>query len=317
MFAPRIVAALLAILICLAGLQVGATTPDVVLEDRERIQEHLAEVETELRERDVSHLSESLQKERERNLDVLADYRKAGEFPRNTHVPWRQPVFIDRGDRACAVAHLMIESGWDQEARAISERENLGYLLEMESPEVEEWVAQSGLTAEEAAEIQPTYSPCNECTCDEDPVCGDDGETYVNSCVAEKCAHVDVVGQGCCADGDAYEHDIEDMAYYCDYDGGPKYCTDNGGGDDVGTGSEDAGVTGADAGNGGSDAGSADAGWNLEEDDSSSGSEEYNTYSRACSSASSGVGTAASVVLMLLLVLGVRPFRRSEFVTTV
>ena len=200
--------------LALPATATAAQAPDVVSDcdrvaewDRIRIQAHFDEVEEVLRSRDVSHLSPELQEARRKNLDELVSYREAGEFPRNTYVPHRQPVFIDGDDRRCAVGHLMIESGFEEEARRISERENLAYLLEMESPEVEQWVALSGLTAEEAAWIQPGYSSCyDSCPCDIQPVCGEDGSTYVNPCFAESCGHVEKWYQGCCVDGDEVEN---------------------------------------------------------------------------------------------------------------
>lgn len=180
-------------------LTIDADCDSVIEADRERIQHHLKEVEQTLRARDVSHLSDKLQKERKRNLDVLREYRRAGEFPHNTYVGWRNPVFIDGDDRLCAVGHLMFESGWESEARQIAARENLAHLPDMQSPEVAQWVEQSGLTAEEAAWIQPGYSSCyDECSCEPDPVCGDDGTTYVNPCFAEACAMVERWHYGCC-----------------------------------------------------------------------------------------------------------------------
>lgn len=310
---PSIPTALLAATITmLFSLSALAAEPAVVVEDRERIQDHLAQVEAELRERDVSHLSDELREERRKNLDVLREYRKAGEFPRNTHVPRRQPVFIDREDRACAVGYLMIRSGWDDAARAISERENLAYLPQMESPEVEQWVAQSGLTAEEAAKIQPTYSPCMNCSCGENPVCGVDGNTYINRCAAETCAGVTVLHPGCCHDGAEINHDIENHDYMCGYsypDDESHLCHLTQGGDDVGHGDDDAGHQEADAGHGEDDAGhgeddagqsGGDAG-HPPHDDSTPDPDQA-----ACATAATGPGGAGIAAFVLLALIGLR-----------
>jgi hypothetical protein len=58
------------------------------------------------------------------------------------------------------------------------------------------WGAVHGLTVDELARIQPDY-----CMCEDDegyaPVCGDDGVTYWNTCVANTCGGI-TVGQGAC-----------------------------------------------------------------------------------------------------------------------
>lgn len=298
-----------------------AAESDVVIDDRNRIQAHLLEVETELQGRDVSHLSQRLQSERQRNLERLREYRKAGEFPRNTHVPVRQPVFIDRDDRACAVGHLMIESGWDEAAQAISARENLAYLPDMESPEVEQWVAQSGLSADEAAWIQPTYSPCEGCGCSGTPVCGDNGKTYLNSCIATKCGGVEVAYEGCCELDDELEWDFfEDWICYHEREE-DGYCAEDSDVGDPDTGEADVGQPDAgEADVGQPDAGEADAGqpegdagWTLDEDHDAGeeATPEADDLETSCAAVSSGT-IPGDLILVLVSLVALLRIRRSS-----
>ncbi|MCY0989187.1 Kazal-type serine protease inhibitor, partial [Nannocystis sp. ILAH1] len=120
----------------------------------------------------------------------------AGLFPHNSEfIGERVPFFIDEDGVACAVGHLVIESGFAEVAAEIAERENNARLLDMTHPALSGWIAQSGLTAEECARIQPEYCDCGpEFT----PVCGVDGVSYANACYAETCAGVAIAHEGVC-----------------------------------------------------------------------------------------------------------------------
>jgi hypothetical protein len=135
-------------------------TADFSADPVPQIQTHLAAVIARLEARDVSDLSDAQRAERNRNIATLSDYAAAGRFPRNLESLVPTPVFIDDTGTACAVGHLMVESG----ARALAERvaacQNLAYVPQLAVPGVAEWVAASGLSLEECAWIQPTYGPC-------------------------------------------------------------------------------------------------------------------------------------------------------------
>ncbi|MEM7260988.1 MAG: hypothetical protein AAF488_03295 [Planctomycetota bacterium] len=130
---------------------------DPNLPETERIRNHLTAVVEELRAKPTVGLSEDQATRRATILEVLAKYAERGSFPVNdTADPWT-PVFIDRAGTACAVGHLMIESGAEALARDIATCENLAYLPEIATPGVKEWAESFGLTLEECALIQPTY----------------------------------------------------------------------------------------------------------------------------------------------------------------
>lgn len=126
--------------------------------ERRRLQRRFARIEKVLRARDCSHLRPALQQKRSQTLDNLNRYARRGIFPRNFEYPNQpRPVFIDPGGRTCAVAQLMVDSGAQQHAVLISNQANFAYIREMNFPELDSWVKDSGLTVDEAAWIQPTY----------------------------------------------------------------------------------------------------------------------------------------------------------------
>lgn len=189
-------------LILLGQSQRSADAVEAPEVDRARLQAHFETVEVELRTRDVSDLSPALRAERSRNIERLHDYAARGQFPRNSDFAGeRVPYFIDDDGTACAVGQLMIDSGHRELAEQIASTENNAYVPDIQTPAATEWIAQSGLSVEECARIQPTY--CFTCEdLDEDPVCGENGKTYENACTAIECAGVQVDYEGPCEDED-------------------------------------------------------------------------------------------------------------------
>jgi hypothetical protein len=108
-----------------------------------------------LRSRDVSGWPAELRAERARNLDRLHAYRVRGEYPVNYDHPDRMlPCFIDRDGNICGVGYLVQQSAGDAFARAINAKYQYSTIREMDSPELKQWIARSGLTEAEVVTIQ-------------------------------------------------------------------------------------------------------------------------------------------------------------------
>lgn len=124
-----------------------------------RIRSHLARVEAELRTKDVSALSPAQREARARNLDVLHEYWLRGVFPVNTDFPGqRVPYFVDRYGTRCAMAYLIEQSGHGGLVARIAATNNNAYIADLkDDAELVVWLHKNGLTAAEAARIQPTY----------------------------------------------------------------------------------------------------------------------------------------------------------------
>ena len=88
-------------------------------DDIARIQRHLQLVSSILEQRMTTHLSATQASHRARLLAALKAYHEAGRFPINTRHNHRIPYFIDDYGTACAVGHLLIQSGQESFARQI------------------------------------------------------------------------------------------------------------------------------------------------------------------------------------------------------
>jgi hypothetical protein len=123
-----------------------------------RIKTHLQYVEHLLRRKDVSTLDKNLQEKRLHLLDQLHTYWTNGIFPKNYEFKGsRVPCFIDKQGRICAVGYLIEETAGRELAETINRRHRYHKILSMDDGRVNQWIANSGLTKEECAMIQPTY----------------------------------------------------------------------------------------------------------------------------------------------------------------
>jgi hypothetical protein len=129
--------------------------------ERYRLRRHFKSIERRLRTSNNKAKPESLNQQRVRHLGCLHEYWVLGQFPRNyDHLDQPIPCFIDRNACVCAVAHLLIASGYSELAHQIANQTNNAYITEMAFPALNDWVTQSGLTLHELALIQPTYIFC-------------------------------------------------------------------------------------------------------------------------------------------------------------
>lgn len=127
--------------------------------DAQRIAQHLHLVCEQLGLRTPEGLSAEQASQRAYLLDALEIYADAGRFPRNHVLPYRNPVFIDPHNTACAVGQLMIVSGHRDLAERIDAEMELAYIREIDLDEVDQWATDHGFTESELAWIQPAYAP--------------------------------------------------------------------------------------------------------------------------------------------------------------
>ena len=125
-------------------------------DETERIRMHLLLVSHLLGERDHD-LNADTQAQRTALLKELKQYALEGRFPLNHSLEQRTPFFIDHQGTACAVGHLLRQSGHGAFANLVREQGNNAYVLDMEYPQLSAWASNYGFTAEELAWIQPGY----------------------------------------------------------------------------------------------------------------------------------------------------------------
>ena len=92
-------------------------------------------------------------------LAALQRYIAKGTTPRNTDLPWRTPVFIDEAGTICAVGYLIESTAGRALPERIAKAHRYDFIEDIARamPEVQQWIADSGLTLEEIQTIQPAY----------------------------------------------------------------------------------------------------------------------------------------------------------------
>jgi len=136
-----------------------ALLPWQELSETSKIQAHLHFVERWLRQHPPADLSPAQAQARAQHLDALQTYWQAGHFPSQSAYPGRRPRFVDDRGQLCAVGYLISRSGHPDLTQHLKQRFEYAYLLDMQDPQLDTWVANSGLSAQELAMIQPTYGP--------------------------------------------------------------------------------------------------------------------------------------------------------------
>jgi len=128
------------------------------------ISKHLKLVESTLRNRNVNHLNSNQKKNRLARLDELQQYWKTALYPKNKDFAFSIPYFIDAENTACAVGHLVIESGNQEIAEEIAAQQNNAFVFDIKNKDLVVWADEHGFTLEELAWIQPMYpnpDPCS------------------------------------------------------------------------------------------------------------------------------------------------------------
>ncbi|MFT5822983.1 MAG: hypothetical protein ACI8ZM_004240 [Crocinitomix sp.] len=124
-----------------------------------RVKCHLLYVSYVLRQKNCTHLSEKQQRKRVKALDLLQQYALAGKYPKNkSEKPARKPCFIDDEGTICAVGYLLESTQGRTVAEAVNNEYQYAEIYDMDVTFIADWAIENGLTLEECAMIQPTYS---------------------------------------------------------------------------------------------------------------------------------------------------------------
>ncbi len=138
--------------------------------ERARLRQHFKVVLGELAAVDVEGMSSEQQRLRRQLIAELALYARTGRFPKNRDfADRREPYFVDEEGTRCAMAHLIESTGDRELVGRIARTRNHARVRELAGDvALGAWLMRAGLTAAEAARIQPSYcfeSKADACLC--------------------------------------------------------------------------------------------------------------------------------------------------------
>lgn len=113
-------------------------------------------------------LGPAQRKARAGHIEELERYRGRGRFPQNRlGLGLVLPIFIDPLGTRCAMAHLIERAGGADLVHHVATTRNLARVRQLtDIPELLAWLEANGLTAAEAARIQPSYCEAPaQCVC--------------------------------------------------------------------------------------------------------------------------------------------------------
>jgi hypothetical protein len=143
----------------LAAVVTLASTPWTCAHEDARIRRHLADALTQLRTATPSGLTGAQRTARAELISLLEVYAEEGRFPRRHGAP--SPVFVDEAGAHCAMGALLASTGASALVERIRRSRNLETVGTLANePGLAEWLVAHGMTAEEAALVQPTYYRC-------------------------------------------------------------------------------------------------------------------------------------------------------------
>ena len=129
-----------------------------VARETARLQAHFDSVDAELRAVDTWTRRASQRVARAQLIAWLREYRNAARFPENDRFATPTPFFVDHRGVRCAMGELLHRSGRDDIVRDVQRTRNNARIAQLvDDPRLVAWMDSVGMTAAEAARVQPSY----------------------------------------------------------------------------------------------------------------------------------------------------------------